>query len=66
VGSQWGIAVEPLYPQAPAAAAQDEKLYALLALADALRLGRPREVTFARQLLEQQVLAPTLVATGYA
>lgn len=42
VGSQWGIAVEPLYPQAPAAAAQDEKLYALLTLTDALRLGRSR------------------------
>jgi hypothetical protein len=65
VGSQWGIAVEPLYPQAPAAAAQDEGLYALLALTDALRLGRPREVTLARQLLEQQVLVPTPAATIY-
>jgi hypothetical protein len=56
VGSQWGVAVEPLYPQAPAAAAQDASLYALLALTDALRLGRPREVKLARQLLEQHLL----------
>lgn len=66
VGSQWGIAVEPLYPQAAAAAAQDEALYALLALADALRLGRPREVSLARQLLEHQLLVPTPAATVYA
>jgi len=66
VGSQWGIAVEPLYPQAPAAAAQDGGLYALLALTDALRLGRPREVVLARHLLEQHLLVPTLAATTYA
>jgi hypothetical protein len=59
VGSQWGVAIEPLYRQAPAAAAHDADLYALLALIDALRLGRPREVKLARQLLEQQLLAPT-------
>ena len=50
VGSQWGVAVEPLYPQAPAAAQQDAPFYALLALTDALRLGRPRDVNLARQL----------------
>jgi hypothetical protein len=61
VGSQWGVAVEPLYPQAPAAAQQDAELYGLLALTDALRLGRPREVKLARQLLEQQLIA-TLAA----
>ena len=56
VGSTWGVGVEPLYPQAPLAADQDAQLYELLALADALRLGRPREVKLARQLLQQQVL----------
>ncbi len=66
VGSQWGVAVEPLYPQAPAAAAQDATLYALLALTDALRLGRPREVKLARQLLEQQLLTPTLSTAVHA
>lgn len=66
VGSQWGIAVEPLYTQAPAAAAHDADLYALLALADALRLGRPREVKLARQLLEQHLLAPSFPLTVHA
>jgi hypothetical protein len=60
-GTQWGVAVEPLYPQAPAAAQQDAQLYGLLALTDALRLGRPREVKLARHLLEQQVVAPALI-----
>lgn len=64
-GSQWGVAVEPLYPQA-AAAAQDAALYALLALTDALRLGRPREVKLARQLLEQHLLAPACSPAVYA
>lgn len=66
VGSQWGVAVEPLYPQAPAAAGQDASFYALLALTDALRLGRPREVKQARQLLEQAVVAPTQLLAIHA
>ena len=66
VGSQWGVAVEPLYPQAPAAAQQDFELYALLALTDALRLGRPREVKLARQLLEQQFIAASLAPVSHA
>lgn len=65
-GTQWGVAVEPLYPQAPLAAQQDEQLYALLALTDALRLGRPREVKLARQLLEQQLVSPTLLSRVHA
>ncbi|RZL15681.1 MAG: hypothetical protein EOO62_03360 [Hymenobacter sp.] len=65
VGSQWGVAVEPLYPQAPAAAQQDAELYNLLALTDALRLGRPREVKLARQLLEQLIVS-TLVPANHA
>lgn len=66
VGSQWGVAVEPLYPQVPAAAAHDASLYALLALTDALRLGRPREVKLARQLLEQHLLAPAFTPAVHA
>jgi hypothetical protein len=41
IGTQWGVAVESLYLQAPAAAQQDAQLYGLLALTDALRLERP-------------------------
>nr|GFD55912.1 hypothetical protein [Tanacetum cinerariifolium] len=58
--------IEPLYHQAPAAAQLDAQLYALLALTDALRLGRPREVKLARQLLEQQMASPTLSAQAHA
>lgn len=65
IGSQWGIAVEPLYPQAPAAAQHDCQLYGLLALTDALRLGRPREVKLARQLLEQQLTATSLAPVAH-
>lgn len=62
VGTQWGVAIEPLYPQAPAAAQQDTQLYGLLALTDALRLGRPREVQLARQLLEHQFTSSSVPA----
>jgi nucleoside phosphorylase/tetratricopeptide (TPR) repeat protein len=42
-GPARGRAVTPLHPLAPGAAARDPKLYALLALVDALRIGRARE-----------------------
>jgi biotin operon repressor len=38
-----GRAVTPLHPLAPAAAAKDPKLYRLLAIVDALRIGRARD-----------------------
>ena len=52
---QWGAAIEPLYPGVPAAARRDARLHALLALADALRLGRPRERAPAKKLLEEAI-----------
>ena len=51
-GSVKGQAVEPLYPSVPAAAEQDSNLYELLALADALRIGRARERKLAEEQLE--------------
>jgi hypothetical protein len=42
-GSVRGIAFSPLYKNVPQAAAQDSKLYELLALVDAIREGRARE-----------------------
>ncbi len=42
-GKVQGLNVSPLYPCAPVAAKNDPKLYQLLALIDALRIGRPRE-----------------------
>jgi DNA-binding Lrp family transcriptional regulator len=41
-GPARGRAVTPLHPLAPRAAARDPKLYALLALVDAFRIGRAR------------------------
>ena len=54
-GSAWGAAVEPLYSGAHKAAQKDTRLYELLALVDALRLGRPRERSLVAQLLEAAI-----------
>lgn len=54
-GEQWGAAIEPLYPGVPVAARRDARLHELLALADALRLGRPRECALAGTLLEEAI-----------
>jgi biotin operon repressor len=42
-----GRAVTPIHPLAPAAAARDPKLYRLLTVVDALRIGRARDRQFA-------------------
>lgn len=48
-----GLAIEPLHPSVPEAAARDPKLYAALALVDALRVGRVRERQLAVPALER-------------
>lgn len=53
--SQMGQCVEPLYKSAPDAAAKDAKLYKLLALVDAIRLGNARESSVAADMLEQEL-----------
>ncbi|MET4107666.1 hypothetical protein [Hymenobacter sp. UYP22] len=55
-----GSAIEPLYPRVPQAANADARLYELLALVDALRVGRPRERKLAGDLLKASLL-PALV-----
>lgn len=50
-GKVRGMALCPLYPGAPAAAATDERLRQLLVLIDALRVGRARERELARELI---------------
>ncbi len=50
-----GRVIEPLYPSAPLAAAEDPKLHELLALADALRVGRARERALSRTELEKRL-----------
>jgi len=51
-GTARGLSLAPLYPSVPDAAMRDEKLYALLALFDALRSGQARERNAAQSLLE--------------
>jgi DNA-binding Lrp family transcriptional regulator len=50
-GKVQGSAVEPLYPSVPSAARRHPMLYELLALVDALRIGRARE----RDLAEKEI-----------
>lgn len=50
-GSVRGIGVEPLHPSVPFAAMQDAKLYEMLALFDALRVGKARERSMASERL---------------
>ncbi|OGR46928.1 MAG: hypothetical protein A2X34_05290 [Elusimicrobia bacterium GWC2_51_8] len=54
-GKVRGQAIEPLYSNVPAAAQKDRKLYELLALVDAIRVGRAREQAVAIQELEAKL-----------
>jgi hypothetical protein len=54
-GKVRGFAVEPLYEQAPEAARRDPKLYELLALVDAIRIGSAREYQLAKEELEKRL-----------
>ncbi len=56
-GSVRGEGIEPLHSSAPWAARQDESLYALLALVDAVRIGRARERRVAAELLHARFAA---------
>ena len=51
-----GSALLPLYPKLPLVAVQDQPLYELLALFDALRIGQARERELARTLLEERLV----------
>jgi hypothetical protein len=55
IGKTRGVGLVPLYPSVPEAALQDEKLYALLALFDALRSGQTRERNLAQSMLEARL-----------
>lgn len=52
-GNVQGTAVQPLYRSASQIAKSNPKLYAMLALADALRIGRARERKLAEEELRQ-------------
>lgn len=55
-GAVRGQSLQPLIPSVAAAARRDEKLYELLALVDALRVGRVRERKLATELLEERLV----------
>ena len=52
-----GYSFAPLYRTVPKAAKQDQKLYELLALVDAIRDGRARERRKAERILKKRILA---------
>ena len=54
-GNVRGHGITPLYATVPQAALDDEQLYALLALADALRVGKIREKNIAVQELKNRI-----------
>jgi hypothetical protein len=54
-GDVRGQAIEPLYPSAPGAARKDPALYELLALVDAIRVGRVREQRIAIDEIKKRV-----------
>lgn len=54
-GHTKGQAVEPIYKSVVFAVRKDPALYAMLALVDAIRIGMPREVNLAKELLKQHL-----------
>lgn len=50
-----GHGITPLYATVPQAALEDAQLYAMLALADALRVGKAREKNIAVQELKNRI-----------
>ncbi len=55
-GEMRGLIVSPLYRTMPKAAEHDFNLYELLALTDALRIGRAREQQIAFEELEKRII----------
>lgn len=55
-GEARGQVIEPLHPGVPLACAKDSALYELLALVDAIRLGRAREKQQAMEELRERIL----------
>lgn len=65
-GSRRGAAVDPLYRSVPVAARNDPALYDLLALVDALRIGRARERKLAEAELKLRLSHEPAVIAGTA
>jgi hypothetical protein len=56
-GHEKGQSVKPLFKSVPKAVLNDERLYAYLALIDAIRVGNPREANLAAELFEQRLMS---------
>ncbi len=54
-GKVRGQSIEPLMKYVPEIAVKDKVLYELLALIDAIRLGRPREKNIASEMLKEKL-----------
>jgi hypothetical protein len=54
-GSVRGETIEPLYTSVPKAARKDKKLYEMVALVDAIRVGKTREVKLAVTELRKRI-----------
>ncbi|WP_029912165.1 hypothetical protein [Pelobacter seleniigenes] len=52
-GNTKGSLIEPLFKTVPQAVRRDQRLYAFLALTDAIRMGQPRERTMAAEILNK-------------
>jgi hypothetical protein len=54
-GKVKGKSIQPLYPVVPSICDKDEELYKLLALADALRVGKVREKELAKKIIGEKL-----------
>lgn len=54
-GDVRGESIEPLHPSVPRAAREQPHLHELLALVDAMRIGRARERKLAMELLDERI-----------
>jgi hypothetical protein len=54
-GKSRGQSIRPLYPTVPRAVALDSKLYELLALVDAVRIGKARERNLAAEEIKKRM-----------
>lgn len=56
-GNEKGQSVQPLFKSVPKAVLDDDRLYAYLALIDAIRVGNPREANLAAEIFEQRLMS---------
>ena len=54
-GDTEGALIKPIHGSIPFASSQDEALYRVLSLVEAIRGGKPRELAIARKLLARLI-----------